>query len=467
MLVCWWAQLITASLELGRAEPRPLLAEYVYADDGLVTVGLQYRTNNRYLSLTKYDSLLKRQWQKTVLDRSLHPWEAIHLAIVQSTIYIFFNENDKNLWLVAYDLSGKPLFEPTKLLEGKSEILGEKPIFIQSRDRKQLAFLVNLSQGAQEEMFWYGLLDGQFPYKIGTWKLPYPDSRIEIYKADISTRGNLFLLVKRYLKRNPTSFDEYNFVFFKFMARDSLTLEVPIENPGYFLTDLNFLLDRDENVQLAGFYATRRVNEIGGLVFMRIEGASMYLSAPHQIPFPDELKRRYLTQTQIQKNRELRDIYLNKLILRSDGGLILSAERFYITTSGFRDIYGFWYTRQIYHYEDILVFSISPQGVLEWSQIVPKYQANESPDELSFVLMAAADALYFFYRTSTKGIGSNVYYSVITMDGQAQPPKPLISNFRSVDYFYRSKSRQVTNRLGIIAYLQARGNVFRLLKIAL
>lgn len=467
MLVCWWVQLVVASLELGRSEPRPLLVEYVYADDGLVTVGFMHRTNNRYLALTKYDSELKRQWQKTILDRSLYFWDAIRLAIVENTIYVFFKESDKSLWLVAYDLSGKTLFEPYKLLEEEDMVSGEKLIFAQSRDRKQLAVLVNISQPAQEETFWYALLNGKLPYKMGIWKLPYPNNRTEIYKADISSKGNIFLLLKRYFKRNPTNPNEYSFIFLKFITRDSVTLEVPIENPGYFLTDLNFLLDRDENVQLAGFYSNRRANEIGGLIFMRIEGVSMYLSVPYQIPFPEDLKRRYLTQTQIQKNRELKDIYLNKLIMRSDGGLILSAERFYLTTSGFRDIYGFWYMRKIYHYEDILVFSISPQGVLEWSQIIPKYQANESPDELSFVLMAGVDALYFFYRTSTKGIGANVYYTVVTKEGQVQPPKPLIPDFRSMDYFYRGKSRQVTNDLGIIAYLQARGNVFHLLKIAL
>jgi hypothetical protein len=158
---------------------------------------------------------------------------------------------------------------------------------------------------------------------------------------------------------------------------------------------------------------------------------------------------------------------LDHLIPQREGGAILIGEQFYITTVTFRDVMGFWETREVYHYDDILVFAVDSLGELKWVRVIPKAQSGSVTTELSYGLLVGPEAVYFIYRSYQRGVGSQIFVVSLSENGDMSSPRPLIQGFRLSDVFYQSYTRQFSNTEGVIAYYRQRTRQFILVRLEL
>lgn len=299
----------------------------------------------------------------------------------------------------------------------------------------------------------------------GVVRFPYRESELEIRRPlQPSNEGQLYALGA--VRRREAPFPQY--YLFRYVPGEDLILQVSLEVEGLYLIEPMFRVERDGGVRIAAFYSQRKGSpQVQGLLFARVEGAGFFLSNVQQTPLPREVLQRYLSERQIERGKGIPDLYLDYLIPRGDGGVMLIGEQFYVTTTTFRDFYGFWYTQDTYHYEDVVVFAVDSLGRLEWWQVVPKEQAGSSDTELSYGLLVGPEKLYFFYRGYARGVGSQVFVTTVDKGGHRSAPRPFLPGFRASDVFYRRQVRQLTNTEGLLAYGEGRTGRFIFLRVEL
>ncbi|MCS7188639.1 MAG: hypothetical protein RMJ66_02460 [Bacteroidia bacterium] len=462
-----WTQTVIAELSLDRKQPRPLRAEYVQADGGLITVSYKSPTSVRTFALHKYDADFRHEWSQELFDQSLGE-ELLHLAVVDTQIWVFTQKIEGNKRLIyAYttDLEGRFYRRGEKVLVVENFSRNSSIEITYSPNRRYACLSVGLRSAVDsaDRILFY--LIGEDTSYAGTWVFPYSERDLEVRQAiQPSHEGHLFALGSVKIANSPYP----RYYLFKYIPEFNLTLSVLLEVEDIYLIEPMFRIEKGGGCRIASFYSLRKgSSQVQGLLFARVEGKGFFLSDIQQIPLPTEVLQRFLSERQIQRGRGIPDLYLNQLIPRADGGLLLIGEQFYITTSTFRDFYGFWYTQETYHYEDIVIFAIDSAGRLEWFRVIPKAQTGSTDTELSYGLLVGPTHLYFFYKGYAKGTGSQIFAVTIDEKGETSPPRPFIQGFRSTDAFYRKLTRQLTNTEGLLAYTLGRTGQFVMVRLSL
>jgi hypothetical protein len=164
------------------------------------------------------------------------------------------------------------------------------------------------------------------------------------------------------------------------------------------------------------------------------------------------------------------DFFINKIILRKDGGFLLSAESVYTTSRGstlnrwdylygspYRmpsdyfmwnspsGVYPWGYNNMLnngntltrYYAENVLVLSFEPSGKMEWSNVVRKSQFDDNSDDMiGFGMMNTGDQLHFLYNIQEKR-------TLILSDQSIAPGGQLTRNptFKNLDKGYEFMPR--------------------------
>ncbi len=279
--------------------------------------------------------------------------------------------------------------------------------------------------------------------------LPYPNNQFTVEEYRVDEFGNVFLLGVLYKdeakwrrRGNPS----YQYVLLSYFDQGETVDEFRIDLEDKFITDLTFRIAKDGTLVFSGFYSDRGTYSIKGTYFFHLQPRTREMNNRHATPFDFD----FLTAFMSEKNREkakaaelnkdvrrapeLYDYSLDELILRSDGGAVLVAEQFYIQQQMYRDYYPYGYypygyyspyyynryntyqTDYYYNYNDIIVVNIRPNGEIEWSARIPKWQEtrNDGGYYSSYAMANVRDKLYFIYNDNTRnfsGSKSNRVYS--------------------------------------------------------
>jgi hypothetical protein len=142
------------------------------------------------------------------------------------------------------------------------------------------------------------------------------------------------------------------------------------------------------------------------------------------------------------------------------------AEKFYTTFNSYVDIYGAWVDQKIYHYDEIIVSSVSANGDLEWSAVVPKRQQSERRDYLSYLDVVSGDNLYLIYGYQPRKDPRTLYVNSVDFGGKVGEREMLIPNTSFDDSFFPRYSEQISNSEALLVYLQERDKIFSIVKVA-
>jgi hypothetical protein len=123
--------------------------------------------------------------------------------------------------------------------------------------------------------------------------------------------------------------------------------------------------------------------------------------------------------------------------------------------------------REIYHYEDVILTSISPTGDIEWHAKVDKTQVSETPQNLSYFGAVGNAGSYVFYEYKPRGLERNIYYNTISMNGDVSSQRPLLQDYKYSNEFYPGFCEQINNNEAIMVYYQNRGKVLSVVKVAI
>lgn len=151
----------------------------------------------------------------------------------------------------------------------------------------------------------------------------------------------------------------------------------------YFIKDIKMELDYiNKNIVFAGFYSEMNSFSSAGVFYARLNFNDQKLKM-----FTESFKAKFLTEFNsertVNRGTELINYFIDKIILRTDGGVILVSESNYVTEStNYNSYYQLYTTSYTYHYDNILLFSINTDGKIHWESIIRKNQVSE--DDAAF-----------------------------------------------------------------------------------
>ncbi len=469
------AQEVLARLDLGRKDPKPNFFEYSPIDGGLITFGPTSTRSSRYLGLVKYDADLREVWRAQVVEQNGRN-NVDFVSVIGSHILLFVSEYVPaegviKTFYYSYDLNGSSIVEEGLLsvVPNQKEHKVDLQYVLSPNQRRLLAYK-NLANRRESENLLYFLFDEEGEVvQNGDINLKYPDNKFTLTSLRVSNEGNVFVLGRFERSGIASSVQDFQYIMYRYDLAQREVVEVPIDIGGRFITDLAFRLDRNENIYLAGFYSNRGTDMLAGVLLQKLtrDGELIQQSLD---AFSEGFLSNYLSQGQINRGRELRNFYLDPedgIILRSDGGVLLIAEKFYVTYQSYRDMYGGWIDRAIYHYEDVIFTSVASDGTIEWHSIVGKNQVSESPSNLSFFSAIGARGSYIFYEYKPQRMPINVYVNNVGINGEVTERKAVFPDFSFGDSFFPRQSVQINNDEALLVYLSKRGRNLSVVKVSI
>ena len=225
--------------------------------------------------------------------------------------------------------------------------------------------------------------------------------------------GNRELISKLFLyTKSPTSDDfSENELSLNKRYLDEVTLKVDNINKRYLLNS---------------FYYNEKRGNIDGLYTAIWDKQADKLFVQNMVAFSDTLKREAKLNGAIRF--AFNDFFIRNIILKKDGGFILSAEDFssqsrsnqwnrmdYLYNSPFSsyDYYlysrsSYWYyyrprnnfnSLSRYYYNNIVIMNVDKEGKLVWSNVIPKEQYDDGDDNfLSYQILNAGGELHFLFN---------------------------------------------------------------------
>ncbi len=249
--------------------------------------------------------------------------------------------------------------------------------------------------------------------------LPYYEQQFEVSDVVVDNGGNTYVLGKLYPKNRRVRWRsqqlfEYRVIAFRNNGQESEEYSIAVKNR--YISDIHLEIAPDGDLICAGFYSDRNTLSARGTFYLTINAATKEMVRSSFYDFSVDFLTLNMTEGQERrqrrraangKNVELYQYDIRDLIPRGDGGVVLTAEQFYMQSVSTADPRtSMPITTILYHHNTILVVSIGPDGEIEWATKIPKSQ-KASIDQAHFAsygLMITDQKLYFIYNDHRKNI---------------------------------------------------------------
>lgn len=268
--------------------------------------------------------------------------------------------------------------------------------------------------------------------------MPYTERRMNNLDYQLDNKGNLYLLTKVFhddsnkdKKSKKDTEANYHLELFLIKAGTSKIEISKIENNGKFINKL-WLFDTDKGYLICGgFYSNgndarkggafqSNFDDCDGIVVLKIKpDGTIYDKIFHEIPL--EIINQYESEKTKKKNEnkerkgegaQFSDLELKDLVVNKDGSIVLVGEQYfsiYHSTSLMDGVMhkatGGGQGSYSYHYCDMLVSKINPDGTLGWMKKIAKNQiGSRGKGGMSYKYFNANNNHYFVYLDNVKNI---------------------------------------------------------------
>lgn len=400
----------------------------------------QIRLKDTKAELICMDTALHLIWNTTI-DLSLYAEAEIeHILLFDTKLFVFFSgldkeQNQAKLYYLPYLLtSGQPSGSPQVCDITPFEKRRDKsPFYIaQSKDLQQLAIfhreaseaggLLDLDSkkdaskpnDSLAEHLSFRLFSGNMSQESGKQfqNVGYT-GRQSIRDLGVDNAGNVFVLTAY---RSSPGTPPYEYRLLELKKQGDKLLQYPIKLGDKSIIDLKIAVDNlNEQVAIGGFYSDNHSFASAGLVQAALSIRNDSLSKIHSELFKAKFLSDFSGDKTSNRVGELINYEVDKLILRSDGGMILIAESNYVTeASNYNSYYQLYTITYTYHYDNVLLLSVNPDGTLDWGNVLRKSQSSENDDAFfsSYALFAAENLLTLIYNKSIRRKTDIIKYSI-------------------------------------------------------
>ncbi len=299
----------------------------------------------------------------------------------------------------------------------------------------------------------------------------YSEKETKLRKTMVDNDGNGYWVIYETIKPNRRQTAIQNeFYLLKYMHEtrqfDKIALNIDIPLVNGLKVDLD---NANNRMVMTGLYALNEDEGAKGVFYQVIDLETQEAITTSLTPLDHEMIRGITGKDSSSNFDGLFSFSLSRVIPRFDGGAIAIAESRFdnsesvqmtsivaSTTPSFRTV-------NIIYFNDVVVFSIDPQGQIEWSSILRKKQVSEDDDGFysSYALVMDKDKLRFVYNEEVFP-KTNINEYALASNGEQRRN----TIFNAADFnimLVPQLAKQVTsNELVIPSY---RRNYLRLVKI--
>ena len=376
--------------------------------------------------IISYDDELDVQWKKSINFRQ----KGVSIArveIVPDGLLIFYRKKEGNdLRLYAQKAVGDLQFKGSPIFLGDLKgTRGERVKVILSKDKRKVATYIVYPQKDGTTIINTNLMDRDLKIlSQNETVLSVRERPAILKKVYVNNEGLFFFVSGERANRKRKDFAANTYWVSILNPGQSTIEEIELHQPGIYLKEVEVGIDNiNNNVVLAGLFANRSANIASGMFYTVIDLESMEYLQKRFEEFNSELVTK-LTGKSKNKTGGLSSFKVDQLILRQDGGAIMVTESEFTTTetrgapSFYPSMFYSTITYTYYHYNDLLVFSIHPDGTTHWHKIIRKKQFSEGDDgfyssynlsfdrnEMQFIFNEEVSANTAIIKHSINGIG--------------------------------------------------------------
>ncbi len=215
-------------------------------------------------------------------------------------------------------------------------------------------------------------------------KIPFKDRKgleFTIADFDVSAKDDVFLVVNESYRDKKAKQNVEKFQVHMFKQSANYTKEVvDIDLTGSEVINCEMLANRQNKLQLVGFYSSVRANgkankELKGVYAVTVDIDTKTVEQSKLNPFDYETKVKLIGERRAKKGKDVKPLYeTHSLIEKEDGGLFLLTEYHYVTIGKKQGI-GPLAMQPITHVNnEIIVTCLKPDGTVAWSNVIAKKQ---------------------------------------------------------------------------------------------
>jgi hypothetical protein len=243
-----------------------------------------------------------------------------------------------------------------------------------------------------------------------------------------------------------------------FMNKGMEIKDNSLEIDNFVITDAAIGITSDGYLVASGFYGTKSMNSIDGSFSIKMDIKTHKVLFSNRKEFGKDFIQMGMTDREIKKSNkkeekgqdlEMPDFDLDRFVLMPDGGWLLMAEQFYITTQTITTSgpNGSMSTRTItyFHYDDIILVRMSASGEIEWNAKIPKNQSSTgSTSPLSYSWFYCNGKIYIIYNSSPMYKQNEVIAAIVDSKGEIVKEK-LISSEKDELTFHPAYSARISD----------------------
>ncbi len=209
--------------------------------------------------------------------------------------------------------------------------------------------------------------------------------------AVVYSLGKLFLNGKSNKKDNGEA--NYQFTLNKITKDDNKELLIDLKEEHIQSLKISKIKNQ---LHLIGFYSKLDVGRIKGGCNFIIDTDNFSIKSKRNQILPkqvyEDLYGYRKAARKNKKKKELRNFEIDYILTDANGETYLIAEEFYITQTYVQTGTVGGYTQTVYHYDDILILKINPEGNLIWGRsifkrsVTPSYNAFLKDEKLHIIL---------------------------------------------------------------------------------
>ena len=397
---------------------------------GYFIVRHKNRNWSNQLIIERYKANMGRDFSKKITASKGAKFESI-VVCDSGLLFIFSRFNVKSekieLFSQLYDNEAEPAVEPQLISTVLPKSYNDDGNFMLSANDSNtfVAYSFTEYAGKNKSMVTLGLIEsstGRLVYENKqTFDIELERIRQEQLLADENKQVFLLMSFTDYKYRNNAPEYLGHYLLAQNPAENKM-LVFYLNFPELFVYNLKMTLDRSkERLLVSGFFSLEARNKLRGNLHFSLFLKGLTIEFHDFKPFSFNLVADAIGLKAAEKDEEIADYEIKAIISRTDGGLIILAEEFYVSQQNYT-----YYingmpqinTRSIFNYGKIMVIALNYEGELQWSKLINKSQTslNDYGQYSSFFWHVLPDQIAIVFNDKLRGAG-DVFYFKLKNDG--------------------------------------------------